>query len=108
MVRRGDIVLAAFSNDYGKVRPVVVIQSDVLSATVDSRTACLMTTDLLPTNLLRVDIAPTEQNGLQRPSQVQIEKVMTHPAAKMRGPIGRPTDEQMQDITRRLRFHLDL
>jgi mRNA-degrading endonuclease toxin of MazEF toxin-antitoxin module len=35
-VRRGDIAVAALAGDYGKPRPVLIIQNDVLSDAVDS------------------------------------------------------------------------
>ena len=33
MVRRGDVVIAVFSGDYGKPRPAVVVQTDLANPT---------------------------------------------------------------------------
>jgi len=101
-------VLISLPGDYGKSRPSILIQNDLLAAELASRTVCLLTSDVLPTPRLRVTVEPSSDNGLRRISQVQIEKIVTLPVEKVRGPIGRLTDEQMSEVDRRLRLHLDL
>jgi mRNA interferase MazF len=85
-----------------------LIQNDLFAAELASRTVCLLTSDILPTPRLRVTVDPSPDNGLRRLSQVQVEKIVTLPAEKVRGPIGRLTAEQMREVDRRLRLHLDL
>jgi mRNA interferase MazF len=108
VVKRGDVVLVSVPGDYGKPRPAILVQNDVLADMLASRTVCLVTSDVLPTPRLRVTIEPTAENGLRRLSQVQIEKLVTLPAEKVHGPIGALTSEQMREVSRRLRLHLDL
>ena len=107
-MKRGDIVLVSLPGDYGKTRPAVLIQNDLFAAEAASRTVCLLTSDVLSTPRLRVTIEPSSQNGLRRLSQVQVEKIVTLPAEKVRGPVGRLTEEQMREVDRRLLLHLDL
>ena len=106
-MKRGEVVLVAFKGDYGKVRPAVIIQNDLFADELTSRTVCLMTSELVD-SALRMDVEPTDGNGLRDPSQVQVDKIMTAPAPKMRGPIGRLTDAQMRDLDRRLLVHLGI
>lgn len=107
-VKRGDLVLVSVAGEYGKTRPAVLIQNDLLGDEVASRTVCLLTSDILAAPRLRVTVEPSKDNGLRRLSQVQVEKIVTLPAEKVRGPIGRLAEEQMREVDRRLRLHLDL
>lgn len=106
-MKRGDVVLIAFKGDYGKLRPAVVIQNDLFADELPSRTLCLVTTEL-SNSALRMSVEPTTENGLRDPSQVQVDKIMTAPSRKMRGPIGRLTGAQMRDLDRRLLVHLGI
>lgn len=107
-MKRGDLVLVSLAGDYGKTRPALLVQNDLFAEEAASRTVCLLTSDVLLAPRLRVTIDPSAVNGLRRLSQVQVEKIVTLPAEKVRGPIGRLTDEQMREVDRRLRLHLDL
>ena len=66
----------AMQGDFGKPRPALVIQSDQFNehATV---TVLLVSGTLVDAPLLRVVIQPSEINGLQKPSQVMIDKAIT-------------------------------
>ena len=107
-VRRGDLVLVSVPGDYGKTRPAVLIQNDLFADEAASRTVCLLRSEIVLAPRLRVTIEPSGENGLRRLSQVQVEKIVTLPAEKVRGPIGRLTDQQMREVDRRLLLHLDL
>ncbi len=75
-IRRGDLVLAAIPGDYGKVRPVLVIQDDAFAA-IQSVTVLPLTTDLIDFPLVRLDLGATDENGLERHSQIMVDKVGT-------------------------------
>jgi mRNA interferase MazF len=76
---------------------------------VGSVTVCLLTTDLIEEpGTLRVDIAPSTENGLRERSQVQVEKLMTFPRDKVRGPIGRIDPTQLSAVDIGLLVHLGL
>jgi len=75
-MKRGDVVTIAVPGDFGKPRPALVIQADAFNrhATV---TVLPMTSHLVDAPLLRVDVRPSPENGLQTPSQVMVDKAVT-------------------------------
>ena len=75
-IRRGDLVLAAIPGDYGKIGPVIVLQDDAFDA-VPSVTVLPLTSDLMNFPLFRLDVDASPENGLQRPSQIMVDKVGT-------------------------------
>jgi len=107
-MRRGELVIVSAQGDYGKPRPAVVIQNDRLDEMVDSVTVCFLTTNLIEGRRFRIDVQPKADNGLRERSQVQIDKIMTFPREKVRGPVGRLTSEELRKIDRGLLLLLDL
>jgi mRNA interferase MazF len=87
-VKRGDIVIVAAPGDYGKPRPAVVIQSDLLPST-GSVLVALITSDLADAPIYRLTLEPTEANGLKLASQIMIDKIVAIPRAKCGSAIGR-------------------
>ena len=73
-MKRGQIVTVATQGDYGEPRPAVVIQSDWLSDT-DSILVCLITTVQRDAQFYRFDLPADELTGLQKPSQIMVEKI---------------------------------
>jgi len=57
---------------------------------------------------LRVRIDPTAENGLDKPSQVMIDKVMTLPLDRLDNRIGAASRAQLEAISASLRDWLDL
>lgn len=78
----------------GKPRPVVIIQDDRFDATA-SVTVCAFTTDPTEAPLIRLSVAPDNQNGLKEASSLMIDKVTTVPRSKLGERIGRLADEDM-------------
>jgi mRNA interferase MazF len=107
-MRRGDVIIVSAKGDYGKPRPGVVIQNDRLEDWVESVAVCFLTSDLANNRNLRVTIEPEVSNGLREVSQVQVEKIMTFPKEKIRGPVGRLSPEQMRAVDRGLLILFDL
>ncbi len=87
-MRRGDIYVAAARGAFtGKPRPVVVIQDDRFDATA-SVTVCPLTTDALTAPLMRLELQPSQTNGLSRTNQIMIDKVTSIPRASVRERLG--------------------
>ena len=107
-MKRGDIVLVSLPGDYGKTRPAVIVQNDESADILASCTILLMTSELVAGSLYRLTIEPGPDNGLDRMTQVQIDKIASPPRSKLRGPIGRLTGEHMRDIDLALLRHLDI
>ena len=93
-MRRGDLVIVSAPGDYGKPRPAIVIQSDWLKAT-DSVLLSLLTSALVEAPLYRLQIEPSETNGLKAPSQVMIDKIIAMPREKCGVVIGRINDNEL-------------
>jgi mRNA interferase MazF len=100
-MRRGDLVTVAAPGDYGKPRPALVIQSDLFDE-LPSVTLCLVTSALRETPLFRITVDPSPENGLQRISQIQVDKVMTVARERIGGVIGRLDDATMLKVSRSL------
>ncbi len=108
-MKRGDIVTVAPPGDDGKPRPAVVVQTDVLTELgSQSLILCLMSSAEMQSPLFRIAVEPTEANGLNRPSQIMVDKLLTVPRKKIAGAIGSLTDEQMVQLNRTLAFVLGL
>lgn len=86
-MKRGDLVTAALSGDFGKPRPALVIQADTFNEH-PSVTILPLTSDLLDLRLTRVLIEPSQENGLRKPSHVMIDKAITLKRDKLGKPFG--------------------
>lgn len=100
-MRRGDLVTVAAPGDYGKPRPALVIQSDLFDE-LPSVTLCLVTSTLRDTPIFRITVDPSPSNGLQRVSQIQMDKVMTVARERIGGVIGRLDDATLLKVSRSL------
>lgn len=100
LAQRGDLVTVSLPGDYGKPRPALVIQSDLL-AELESVMLCPITSDL-KNAAFRVTLEPNPANGLCALSQVMTDKISTLPRAKVSAPFGRLDDERMKSVGRAL------
>jgi mRNA interferase MazF len=100
-VRRGDIVTVAAPGDYGKPRPALVIQSDLFED-LPSVTLCLISSTLRDTPIFRITVDPAPENGLQRISQVQVDKILTVARERVGLVIGRLDDASLLEVNRSL------
>ncbi|MGB5832216.1 MAG: type II toxin-antitoxin system PemK/MazF family toxin [Thiohalocapsa sp.] len=96
---RGDFVTIAMQGDFGKPRPALVIQADQFGehATV---TVLPVTSTLVATPLFRVTVRPSAENGLQKPSQVMVDKTMTVKRDKVGQSFGRIDANTMVEVER--------
>jgi mRNA interferase MazF len=106
-VRRGDLVTVAMPGAFGKPRPALVIQSDQFAQT-GTVTILLVSGTLVDAPLIRPSVRPTPQNGLRKPSQIQIDKAMSVKRDKVGPVIGRLDDATMLAVTRSLALFFGL
>ena len=104
---RGDFVSIAMQGDFGKPRPALVIQADQFDehATV---TVLLVTSTLVGAPLLRITVQPGAENGLQKPSQVMVDKAMTVKRDKLGQAFGRINPDVMVEVERCLAVFLGI
>ncbi|SIO06958.1 mRNA interferase MazF [Sulfurivirga caldicuralii] len=100
MVKRGDIISAVLPGDYGKPRPVLVVQSDLFDQH-PSVTVLPITSHMVDAPLFRLSLDP-ERTGLNRPSQVMIDKATTIARKRLVQPIGRMPEDDMLRLNRLL------
>jgi mRNA interferase MazF len=103
-MKRGDIVTVAVAGDYGKPRPAVVVQTDLLNDTHASVVVCLLTSALVDAPLLRLAVEPSARNGLVRRSQIMVDKIVSARRDKIGSGIGVLEDATMVALSRALAF----
>ena len=104
---RGDLVSIAMQGDFGKPRPALVIQSDQFGEH-SSVTVLPITSTLVDAPLLRVTLQPSLDNGLQRPSQVMVDKTMTVRRDKLGATFGRIEADALMEVERCLVLFLGI
>lgn len=106
---RGDIVVVATRGAYtAKPRPAVVVQSDAYNETHASITLCPITSDVVDAPLFRVSVPAGRRTGLEMPSQVMIDKVVSVPRDAIGKAIGRCESTELDAIGEALRGWLAL
>lgn len=104
---RGDFVTIAVPGDFGKPRPALVIQADQFSEHT-STTVLPVTSTLVAAPLLRVTVQPSAENGLQKPSQIMLDKAMTVKREKVGPVFGRIDAEALAGVERCLAVFLGI
>ncbi len=100
-MRRGDIVTVAAPGDYGKPRPAIIVQSDLI-ADVDSVILCPLTTFERDAPLFRVSVDAGPSTGLRHRSQVMVEKIRSVRRSRCGPIIGRVDDSTLATFDERL------
>ena len=106
-MKRGDIVTVAMQGDYGKPRPALVVQSDNF-AEHPSVILLPISSTLVDAPLFRITIEPSETNGLNKSSQVMIDKITTYRKDRIGDVFGLIEHEKMVEIERSLAMFLGL
>ncbi|AVO42451.1 type II toxin-antitoxin system PemK/MazF family toxin [Simplicispira suum] len=106
-MKRGDLVTIAMQGDFGKPRPALVIQADHFNehATV---TVLPVTSALVAAPLLRIPLQANAENGLQKPSQVMVDKTMTVKRDKLGSVFGQIDSDAMVEVERCLAVFLGI
>lgn len=104
-MKRGTLVTIALSGDFGKPRPALIIQSDQFNET-GSVTVLLVSATLVDAPLIRITVEPSQMNGLNKRSQVMVDKAMTVRRDKIGATIGHLEAETMLSVTRSLAVFL--
>lgn len=106
-MKRGDLVTIILQGDYGKPRPAVVLQSDLFDEH-PSVTVLPVTSVLRDTPLFRLTVKPDAANGLQRASQIMVDKAQTVPREKIGQTIGHLDDGMLLAVNRAIAVFLGL
>ena len=106
-MKRGEIWTLRDKNYASKARPVVVIQSNQYNI-FDSVILCLFTTYDSSDISTRVFVEPSKENGLEKPSYVMTDKIITVDKRLLKEPIGLLSEGDMNNISKQLKVILDL
>lgn len=106
---RGDIVIVATKDAYtGKPRPALIVQDDDFNPTHASVTLCPITSDCVDAPLFRVSLPAGPRTGLNVPSQVMVDKIVSVPREALGRAIGRCESRELDGINAALRGWLSL
>src|SRR3546814_11022069 len=94
-VKRGDIVAVSLQGDYGKPRPALIVQSNLL-AELESLVICPITSAVRDA-AFRIPVEPANANGLRVLSPVLADKLSTLPRPTTSKPFGRLAPERKKD-----------
>ena len=102
---RGDLVTIAMQGDFGKPWPALVIQANQFN---EHGTVTLLpiTSTLVAAPLMRVTVQPNAENGLQKPSQVMVDKTMTVKRSKVGPTFGQIDANTLVEVERCLAVFL--
>lgn len=107
-MKRGDVwTVAGGPGLASKPRPALIVQSDAFAET-SSVAICMFTSDDTEAPAARLQIEPSDRNGLLKTSRVMVDKVVTVPRACIGKQIGRFDDADMEAIDRLLIVFLGL
>ncbi len=104
---RGDLVTIATQGEFGKPRPALVIQANQFNEH-NSVTVLLISSTLVAAPLLRITVEPNAENGLQRPSQVMVDKAMTVRRDKIGPAFGHLNADALVEVERCLAVFLGI
>ncbi len=107
-MKRGNLVTIAMQGDFGKPRPALVIQSSIFNETHATTTILLLSSELIDAPLFRLDVSPNTQNGLTKPCQIQVDKIMSIRSEKIGKKIGELDDANLLRVNRALAVWLGL
>lgn len=101
-------MLTALGGDHGKPRPALAVQSD-LFAQLASIVVCPLSSFIrTDAQQFRLTVEPTAANGLMKISQINIDKIITVPLAKIGGVIGVADEALMVRVSRALGLFLSV
>ena len=106
-IKRGDIVICALKGDYGKVRPAVVVQSDLFNETHASIVICPITSTIIDAPFFRITIEPGE-TGLKHQSQIMVDKIVAVRRDRIREKIGTLNEVAIKELNRSIAVFLGL
>jgi len=106
-MKRGDLITVAFSGDFGKPRPALVVQSDDFGD-LSTVTVLPLTSNLMNVRRTRIVLVPTAENGLRSPSSIMLDKIGSLYRNKVGPVFGRLSPDEMTAVNRALAIFLGI
>ncbi len=108
IVSRGDVVLGALPGDFGKPRPVLIVQTDLLNETHATMLVCPITSHIGSHKSFRMLVEPATTNGLLKQSEVMVDKVSALAQTRITRKIGTLGSAEMRQVEQILKFLFQL
>ena len=86
----------------------VVVQTDYANQTHRSIAVCPMTSSLQEAPLFRIKVQPSEETGLNKESQIMVDKIVALPRETLAHTIGQLDEDTMVRLNRSIAFWLGL
>jgi mRNA interferase MazF len=106
-MKRGDIVTVVLPGGHGKPRPGLIVHEDAFEA-LPSVTLLPLTSEVRNLPLLRIPVPNGPDTGVGVESQVQVDKIMTVPRAKLGRRMGELDADTMGQVSEALTGFLGL
>lgn len=107
-ITRGAIVLVALPGDFGKPRPAVVVQSDLLNAVHPTLVICPLTSDVGSYERIRLRVQAGGHTGIRKESEVMVDKISAVRREKAKEVIGHLNRRELRELDRALLLVLGL
>ncbi|MGH8729047.1 MAG: type II toxin-antitoxin system PemK/MazF family toxin [Burkholderiales bacterium] len=107
-MKRGELYVGAPPGEYGKPRPVVIVQSNLFIEERDSVTVCLLSSESIEAPFFRVPVERSESNRLKRTCYVMVDKLHTLRKERLRQPLGSLSPDELAAVDLALRRWLAL
>jgi mRNA interferase MazF len=107
-VKRGDVVLLVIPGNLGKPRRGTIVQADELGDGTTTIIVCPMSSEISRSTRLRPIVDPTGGNGLEKRSQIMVDKIIALRRDRVRRVIGRLNDGAIDQLDRALLVVLGL
>lgn len=98
----------ALQGDFGKPRPALVIQANPFNEHTSVTVLPVTSTLVTGAPVLRINVWPSEANGLNKPSQIMIDKTMTVMRDKVGPVFGHLDPDAMIEVDRLLAVFLGI
>jgi mRNA interferase MazF len=106
-MRHGSIAIGALPGDYGKPRPLLIIQSDKFDG-MAAVTVVPLTSNETMDAYWRIAIAPSQANGLTLRSDIMVDKIMSISREKLTQVIGEVDSSTLARVKAAVVDFLDL
>ena len=107
-MNRGNFITIVIQGDFGKPRPALVIQADAFNETHATVTVLLVSSEIVDAPVFRIEVAPSQENGLSKRCQIQVDKAMTLNREKIGSIIGQIDDATLLSVNRALAVWMGL
>ncbi|MBI3601464.1 MAG: type II toxin-antitoxin system PemK/MazF family toxin [Candidatus Omnitrophica bacterium] len=106
MVRKFHLYLVdlgdSFGAEPGKLRPVVVIQTDEFNDCHPTTMVCSLTTNIKPVSILRVHVPANNISGLFKDSDIMVDQIRSIDVKRIKKSLGRLNNTQSQQLLENL------